>query len=57
MNAPILVRFKTPGKGTGVKIIHVLVNPDIGGHKCIQQQKIQIGEEVKALLGDINVGI
>jgi hypothetical protein len=57
MNASILFRFKTLGKGTGIKIIHVLVNPDIGGHKCIQQQKIQIGEKVKALLGNIDVCI
>jgi hypothetical protein len=29
MNAAILFRIKTLGKGTGIKIIHVLVNPDI----------------------------
>jgi hypothetical protein len=57
MNAAILFRFKTLGKATGIKIIHVLVNPDIRGHKCIQQQKIQIGEKVKALLGNIAVCI
>ncbi len=55
VNAAVLFWRETAGKSTGIEIIHVLMNGDIRGDKCIEQQKVQISKKIEAFLRDISV--
>jgi hypothetical protein len=57
VDASIFFWREIPGECAGVEIIHVLVYPDIGWYECIKEQKVQVGEKVKAFFRDINVCI